>query len=357
MTHVDKSKGNTRHGGARPNRWLTASAIALCVSGLVAWRYTARDRRVESISAEPTAGRTQGFSSTQRVMPNGAVGQHGTSSATHSAAASRDARERARAAIERALPEWDNGINQLSGDQRSKFDPSAQDALKLAELVTKEKFAFSEVRKNGRTVYKNKSQDSVVKVNPRTGYWKYISPLHESSNGRHALSDEQAESDALKLFDKFDLPKEEIGRVRSAGIAGAARGGDAEIVARSVRVGREVNGVPVDESEFTVTYNPDGSVARSERRWPSVELDGAEVATREEAVAQLTDALADDFASGDVEAGASLHYFYDEETGLHEPFLRVRVGAKGQDSIIQTVDYSLKDRAIDEGAPGEEHDS
>lgn len=347
MTHR-KTPGKSQPPVTRGRRLgLALLAVAAATLGLVAWR--------DSESA-PKAGQ---MVDSEASLPTDHGRERG--SATGAVAAPQEARKepkantpsagraRAERALTQALPTWNQSINQVPEDvRRNQFDPKKYDPLELAKLVTEEAFSFSEVRVNGRTVYRNARQDSVVKVNDGLGYWKYISPPKPATQGDKAFSDVEAERDSLKLFERFGLPPGEMGHVRAAGIAGmSAEGSAPTIMGRHARVARQVNGLPVEESTLMVTYNGDGSVARLERRWPSFELDGAEVVTREQAVADLAEQLEGEFElAPDSEAGASLRYVLDEETGIHEPILRVKVERPDTDEVTSTVEYSLVTREL-----------
>jgi hypothetical protein len=256
----------------------------------------------------------------------------------------------ARAALEQALPQWGEEINRVPAHvARSTFDPARFNALELAKRVSSEKFAFSKVRANGRTVYKSADGNSTVKVDTKIGYWKLISPIRSTPTAPtdpSIFTDGQAAERQEQLLEKFEVPKDQVGETHANGIASAGREEGTLLHGRYVTTDREINGLPVEGSTFSTTYNLDGSVAWLERRWPKFELDSRRpVTSRERAVAEIAAQLASVYETSpeSVKVLSKLVYAYDEASGEHRPELRVAVERTGvvDGEILKSVEYYL----------------
>jgi hypothetical protein len=295
---------------------------------------------------------------TQRLSDH--AGGNGHRRQRSSEGAGADALTLARAALERSLPPWNSEINQVPESvTRSTFDPERFDALDLAKRFSSENFAFSEVRINGRTVYKSADGESTVKVDTKNGYWKLISPLSSTPatpSDPAIITDDGAAQRQSEVLKELEIPTDQVGETRSAGVATSGREGDTLLHGRSVTTLREINGLTVEGSAVKAIYNLDGSVAWLERRWPKFSLDSSlPVMPRERVIDEIAAQLEAEYAKDaeSLEVLAKVVYEYDEATGKHLPNLHVALNRKGtaDGEILKNLEYHLT------GHPGDSQSS
>lgn len=229
------------------------------------------------------------------------------------------------------LPNWDTELflgKGLSALGFSAIDPVS--TYETAKSISSSSFYFTEVRPNGRTVFKNANGET-IKFNEAQGYWKFIS--NENINSQRAdkpLTNEQALSLSEELFVKLDIDKEQKGEEFSVGIGTATEdelaSHAAQPIGRYVRIHRQLNGVLVFDSYLATNYELDGNLSSLEIRWPEVNVaENCTVIVRDDFVSLMLSKHPNVFANivEERKIASRLLYVYDETTGKHVPALQM----------------------------------
>ena len=190
-------------------------------------------------------------------------------------------------------------------------------------------YEFTELRENGRTVYKDGIK--TIKYNKNKGFWKYMGIEKDVSD--IPLDSQISNGDATKLaeefFEKLALPEEEKGSIYSRGI-GISTEEDAEnqtgkVIARHAQIHRKINGYKVYRSRLLAIFNMDEELIQVEVRWPDFKLKpNCTICTEDE----LADIYSDnpDAIFGNIDNVVELHseivYLFDEDTLYHYPAMR-----------------------------------
>jgi hypothetical protein len=255
--------------------------------------------------------------------------------------------EAARTMLETAVPEWDKTAL-ARAPIPSSSGPQLEKPLEVASSLSRESFEYVETRPNGRAVYKNASRDVTVKVDPGRGYWKLIAPPPPPGTGATVFSLQDAEQETLRLYGEFGLPVEQGGAVIVTDIGRMTSDGARAVVARHVRIHREVNGLRVTGSRLMATYGLDGTPFRVEVRWPDFALKPADqLRDRDQVLSDLATFLGRLLERGQSmsEVLAELNYRFDENTREFEPVVSISpVRSEAQEEgPLETFEYSLID--------------
>jgi len=209
------------------------------------------------------------------------------------------------------------------------------DPLEVFQIATQKPrdfMSYVETRANGREVYRD-NNGNTVKRRTQNGYWKYISRTQKTNWGMDLgsamLSDEQARSKLVDIFDKLGLQKDEMGQVFSTGI-GVSTEEDIKtqtgtVVGRYIEIQRQINGVLDFDSKVAATYELDGNLTSLEVRWPEFRLpEGCAIWDRDGFIAKVSSEMPELFADVNEGRGVASRtvYVFDEDAGVHVPSLQ-----------------------------------
>lgn len=235
-----------------------------------------------------------------------------------------------------SLPQWSDDMFLATREIGSQPDDLFDGPSRILEVVNGPlDLSFYESRANGNAVFVAKDRELLVKHNAGLGYWKMIAP-HKEVSITAPISDEEAVGFALHAAAEIGLSEEEFGEVRAAGVASQVELPDGtlaepRVIARHVRLSREVNGLPVFGSTYMATYNLDGDPFRVEVRWPRFQLAAARrVEPRHITEVKLAALIENDAALVEEPTAvrSTLGYFFDETEGTFAPGLTVEIDAQ-----------------------------
>lgn len=238
--------------------------------------------------------------------------------------------EELKSILEAKLSTW-SSEQIFIGEKKTGYEmKNKMDVYNLAKAVTDDSFAFNEIRANGKAVYKNESQET-IKYDEGLGYWEFIGKEQSKyDNVQTPMTDQAAKEKTELVLNSLGIDLGEVGKIYVTGIGVSteedALVGKATAVARHVRIYRQINSVPVLDSQVLATYGLDGEPINIEVRWPNFKVNSdCVVKTRGEVIDQLVDSAYSSLSSLKYDSIQSkIAYAFSRQENLHTPVLHIR---------------------------------
>ncbi len=232
--------------------------------------------------------------------------------------------------LRESLPKWDEKINH-STNNAYKESFTKNDPMALASMVSNKQFSFDREFDKNSTVYRSEDKHSAMIHADGLSTWKLFMPLEPTNGKSKGLTDQEALDLTEDIFVKFKLPEDELGETLSVGVGETLAGPDgkiihSKIIARHVKLLREVNDIEVAGSVLMATYNLDGKLFRTKVSWPVFKLqEGAKVHDRDTVIDAISNELASEQNKNRnlQEIQSNLVYSYDSKNKVFEPALNV----------------------------------